>query len=171
MTGPDYSSHSKKNAAHTECREASSARTSSHGMLEAPENSTILEKKSVNQDFRDNLDSRDKNTTSRTFSMTNLAVKSLYDKTVLPKNQYRRLSMSDSDAVSKNHYKVSSKGRHSFNGSISEFKTEEESSSCSSRVDPKLPEYDDVIAKLKDLKAENRQRASFSYLLAPTRRI
>lgn len=116
VTGPDYSSHSKKNAAHTECREASSARTSSHGMLEAPENSTILEKKSVNQDFCDNLDSRDKNTTSRTFSMTNLAVKSLYDKTVLPKNQYRRLSMSDSDAVSKNHYKVSSKGRHSFNG-------------------------------------------------------
>ncbi|KAM5585933.1 hypothetical protein ABKV19_005044 [Rosa sericea] len=52
---------------------------------------------------------------------------------------------------------------HSFNTSVDEVKMPNRSSPCSSHVHPKLPEYDDVVAKLRRLKAEHSRRKTFAF--------
>lgn len=55
------------------------------------------------------------------------------------------------------------KSRHSFNTSVDEVKMPKGSSPCSSHVHPKLPDYDDVVNKLRRLKAEHRRRKTFAF--------
>ncbi|TQE10504.1 hypothetical protein C1H46_003959 [Malus baccata] len=54
------------------------------------------------------------------------------------------------------------KSCHSFAGSVDGHKMPQGMSPCSSHVHPKLPKYDDLIAKLKWLTAEYRHRNIFS---------
>ena len=51
----------------------------------------------------------------------------------------------------------------SLDSSIDDWKAQSGSSSSSSHVHPKLPNYEDVVAKFTDIKAEYRHRKSFYY--------
>ncbi|KAF9672843.1 hypothetical protein SADUNF_Sadunf11G0086300 [Salix dunnii] len=65
--------------------------------------------------------------------------------------------------LSNDHYRISVKGRSSLDSLIDECKAQSGSSSSSSHVHPKLPNYEDVVAKFTDIKAEYRHRRSFYY--------
>ncbi|CAL9017282.1 unnamed protein product [Prunus brigantina] len=122
-------------------------------------------KKNADQDHRSNgnihtnIDSGDRNASSRIYAMTSLPRKSLTGKMVPSKIQYDHLS--PMDAPNKDRSKMLAKGRHSFSSSADEHKMAKGISPC--HVHPKLPEYDDLVAKLRSLKAEYRHHKSFSF--------
>ncbi|CAK7327585.1 unnamed protein product [Dovyalis caffra] len=62
---------------------------------------------------------------------------------------------------SNDRFQIPVKDRRSFDSSIDEWKVH--NGSLSSHVHPKLPNYEDVVAKFTDIKAEYRHRKSFYY--------
>ncbi|ONI12833.1 hypothetical protein PRUPE_4G186000 [Prunus persica] len=122
-------------------------------------------KKNEDQDHRSNgnihinIDSGGRNASFRTYAMTSLPRKSPTGKMVPSKIRYDHLS--PMDAPNKDRSKMLAKGRHSFSSSADEHKIAKGISPC--HVHPKLPEYDDLVAKLRSLKAEYRHHKSFSF--------
>ncbi|OMP04633.1 hypothetical protein COLO4_09441 [Corchorus olitorius] len=85
-------------------------------------------------------------------------------KSVTPEPRYNNSSMEDH--IRRKNYKALADSRLSLDGSLDKWKAKEGNSSSSSHVHPNLPEYDDFVARLKDLKAEleyRQQKNSFSF--------
>lgn len=99
----------------------------------------------LNKIKKNDINLRDGNANPRTHAMTTTPRKS-----------------TNGDAVNKDRCKMLVKSRHSFAGPVDGHKMAQGTSPCSSHVHPKLPEYDDLVAKLKCLKAEYRHRKNFS---------
>ncbi|KAM2058386.1 hypothetical protein ACFX16_030968 [Malus domestica] len=99
----------------------------------------------LNKIKKNDIDLRDGNGNPRTHAMTTTPRKS-----------------TNGDAVNKDRSKMLVRSRNSFAGPVDGHKMAQGTSPCSSHVHPKLPEYDDLVAKLKCLKAEYRHRKNFS---------
>ncbi|KAF5728023.1 hypothetical protein HS088_TW21G00165 [Tripterygium wilfordii] len=79
-------------------------------------------------------------------------------KTIPPKIRSRWLSTGD--ALAYNQSQLSARDSRSFDGSVHTMK--EKRGNSPGHVHPKLPNYEDVVAKLTDIKREHKQGQSFS---------
>ncbi|XP_021287353.1 LOW QUALITY PROTEIN: uncharacterized protein LOC110418852 [Herrania umbratica] len=75
-------------------------------------------------------------------------------RSVTPESRYHNSFMED--PLRRKNCKVLANGRLSLDGSLDKWKAQEGNSSGSSHVHPNLPEYENLVARLKDLKAEYR---------------
>ncbi|KAK6229481.1 hypothetical protein SCA6_018432, partial [Theobroma cacao] len=75
-------------------------------------------------------------------------------RSVTPESRYHNSFMEG--PLRRKNCKVLANARLSLDGSLDKWKAQEGNSSGSSHVHPNLPEYENVVARLKDLKAEYR---------------
>ncbi|XP_061983163.1 uncharacterized protein LOC133702858 [Populus nigra] len=152
----------KKNEVLIRNLEASATSTSSYGTLPIHQTSFIylddMEVKSLSQGHssskkapRSVVDSWNSSTSPSVSNVTKRPAKPRLGKKPVP------------PPLSNDHYRISVKGRSSLDSSIDDWKAQSGSSSSSIHVHPKLPNYEDVVAKFTDIKAEYRHRKSFYY--------
>lgn len=164
----------KTNGVPHEKREASPTNTSSYGTQSISETSIIylddLKVRPLNPEDSNgrqaprSVDSWNNSASSGSISNVTkkLGKPRLKKKSVPPEIELHHY-FSAAIPLSNNRDQMLFKNRHSLDSSIDNWNAQNHSCSSSSHVHPKLPNYDDVVAKLTDLKTKHSQRKSFYY--------